>query len=319
MIMGKPIAIGVDLGGTKIEIAIVTASGQIEKKIRLATNVVGGPSAIEDQIVQAIRELQPNIENILGIGIGVAGQIEKDTGIVHLAPNLKWKNVPIQQNIEKKSGAKVVVVNDVRAATLGEWLFGAGKGSQDLVCLFVGTGIGGGVVSGGRLLTGASNSLGELGHMIIDWKGALCTCGSRGCLESIAGGWAIADRAREAVEKDRNKAAYILKLVDGKIDQITAKTVIEAYHAGDNFSKEIIEVTVEALIAGCVSIVNAFNPSQLILGGGIIDATPELIPQIEKGIRSKALPIAQSDLTVLPSQLGKEAGVIGAAALLFDK
>jgi glucokinase len=132
-------------------------------------------------------------------GSGSAGQIDPEHGMVRFAPNLGWHNVPFQSDLAGALGLPVVVTNDVRAATWGEWLHGAGKGCNDLVCLFIGTGIGGGVVSGGKMLSGCSNTAGEVGHMIINLHGPPCSCGSRGCFEALAGGWAIARQAREAV------------------------------------------------------------------------------------------------------------------------
>lgn len=317
--MEKTYAIGVDLGGTKIEVALVNSEGKIEKKQRTPTQVNKGPKAVENQIIGAIRDITLELSSpILGVGIGLAGQIEKNTGAVHLAPNLKWTDLPFQQDLIEKLGMNVVVINDVRAATWGEWLFGSGKGCDDLVCVFIGTGIGGGVVSEGRMLTGSTNSLGEIGHMIIDWKGAACTCGNQGCWETIAGGWGIAQRARKAIEKHSKKGEKILADAKNKLENVSAKIVIENYKSGDPLAKELIDETIEAIGAGCVSVVNAFNPAKLILGGGIIDACPEWIPLIEKIIGKKALPIAREKLTIVPSSLGQDAGVIGAAAQLFE-
>ncbi len=208
-----------------------------------------------------------------------------------------------------------MVTNDVRAATWGEWIHGAGKGCDDLVCIFVGTGIGGGVVSGGKLLSGCSNTAAEIGHMTIDLNGPPCTCGHRGCLEALAGGWAIARRARQALSDHPSAAATLLRLAEGSPDAITAKTVAEASRAGDPLAKEIFDEVTRSLIAGAVSLVNALNPCRLILGGGVIEGVPELVERIAKGVSEGALPAAVEPLLVLPAKLRSDAGAIGAATL----
>jgi glucokinase len=191
-------SVGVDLGGTKVEAAHVDADGHLQRRLRRPTDVKDGPQAVKLEIVDAVRELVEGAGSPpAGVGVGVAGQIEAGSGVVRFAPNLDWHDVPFQADLGAALGLPVVVTNDVRAAAWGEWLHGAGRGCDDLVCLFVGTGIGGGVVSGGQMLSGCSNTAGELGHMVVDLGGPTCHCGNRGCLEALAGGWAIARRARE--------------------------------------------------------------------------------------------------------------------------
>lgn len=312
-------AIGIDLGGTKIEAGRIDSSGNVLQHLRVKTDAAGGPKAIENQIQEAVLELQKGSNvPLAGVGIGVAGQIDPHTGVVYFAPNLPdWHNVPLRANLENALRLKIKIVNDVRAITIGEWLFGAGKGVQDLVCVFVGTGIGGGVVSGGTLLTGCSNTFGEVGHMTIDLYGPVCTCGNRGCWESIAGGWGIAKYARECVIADRLQGARVLELANNEIDKITAKTVVEAYWEDDHLAKIIIEHVKTALIAGCVSLVNLYNPERLILGGGFLDGMPDLIPLIDIGIRQFALKAATKSLEIVPAKLGKQVGVIGAASVVL--
>jgi glucokinase len=194
-------AIGVDLGGTKVEVAYVDRAGRIRRRLQQPTDVQGGPERIMAQIAGMGHKLRQEEAELIpvGVGVGVAGQITADTGVVRFSPNLNWQEVPLKDNLKAVLGLPVVVTNDVRAATWGEWLHGAGRAVEDLICLFIGTGIGGGVVSGGRVLSGASNTAGELGHITIDLHGPACTCGNRGCLEALAGGWAMARRARQAM------------------------------------------------------------------------------------------------------------------------
>lgn len=308
--------IGVDLGGTKIETALVDDKGQILERERHPTPVDLGPDEVQMQIVSMVSYLLNKAPSgVTAVGVGVAGQIEAGTGTVTFAPNLQWQNVPLQANLKKALDLPVVVINDVRAATWGEWLDGAGRGCDDLVCLFVGTGIGGGVVSGGRMLTGSSNTAGELGHMTVDLHGPPCTCGNRGCLEALAGGWAIARRARQAVSEESTAGAKLLDLVGNHPESITAQLVIQAAQAGDSLAVDVLKEATQALIAGCVGLVNGFNPARLILGGGVIQGLPQLTEWIEQGVLLRALKAACIDLQVLPALLQNDAGVIGAAAL----
>lgn len=307
-------AIGIDIGGTKIEVSHVDANGIICDRQLFPSDVLGGPAAIELDIVHAVQKLMKNaLTSPLGIGVGMAGQINPLNGLVYFAPNLQWHNVPLQEDLEYALKLPTVVINDVRAATWGEWSHGAGRGCQDLVCIFVGTGIGGGIVSGGKLLVGSSNTAGELGHLTIDIYGPLCTCGNRGCFEAISGGWGIGKTAQEAIAENPQEGKMLLTLT-GKPDLVTAKQVIEAYHKGDSLARKIMEKATLGLIAGCTSIINAFNPSKLILGGGIMSGMPELLSTIEIGVRKSALKAATMNLELVAAQLPhNDANLIGAA------
>lgn len=307
-------AVGVDLGGTKIEAAWIDSEGRLHERLRRPTNVQQGPAGIKKEIVELTQKLQELAgAPPAGVGIGLAGQIDPIDGAVAFAPNLYWRNVPFQSDLKEALKLPVIITNDVRAAAWGEWLYGAGAGCDDLVCLFVGTGIGGGVVSGGRMLTGCSNTAGELGHIIIDINGPPCTCGQKGCLEALAGGWAIGKMAQEAVALEPAAGVQLIDLAEVTPNEITAKTVSEGFRAGDPLSIRLVEQVTQNLIAGAVSIVNAFNPCRLILGGGVIDGFPQLVEQIDKGVRSRALPAATKSLQVIRSKLGNDAGVVGAA------
>src|SRR3990172_6927578 len=308
--------VGVDLGATKIEVAQVDQEGHLNQRMVLPTDVRGGPAAVISEILAAVKELQERADSPpAGVGVGVAGQVERDSGVLRFAPNLGWHNVPLQVESSKESGLPVIVTNDVRAATWGEWIHGAGKGCDDLVCLFVGTGIGGGVVSGGQMLSGCSNTAGELGHTTIDFHGPPCHCGNIGCLEAHAGGWAVARRAQEEIRNDPVAGAYLLKKVNGHHHAVNAKIVSQAAGEHDPLARLLVDEVAQALVAGTVSLVNAFNPCRLILGGGVIEGLPELVDRIALGINRFALKAASESLQVLPAKLHNDAGVIGAASL----
>lgn len=308
--------LGVDLGGTKIKLALVSGDGRILDQRRLATDAAGGGKRVREQIATACRELQADAETApAGLGIGVAGQIRAADGLVRFAPNLDWHDVPLREWLEADLDLPVALVNDVRAATWGEWLFGAGRQCEDLVCVFVGTGIGGGIVSGGRVLSGSSNTAGEIGHMTIDLHGPPCHCDNNGCLEALAGGWAIARRAREAVLADPAGGGTLSRLAMEQGSELSAAVVAAALGEGDPLARRIVDDVTRALVAGAVGLVNAFNPRRLIFGGGVIDGLPELVERIDQGLRPRALAAACEELEVLPAALGGDAGVLGAAAV----
>jgi glucokinase len=307
--------IGIDLGGTKIEVAGVDSTGSIFKRMRRDTDVAGGPDSVEADIIAAVQEIMKSSDSRPGgIGVGMAGQIDPATGMVIFAPNLDWHNVPLQDVLSRKLGLPVVVTNDVRAAAWGEWMYGAGRGYNDIVCVFVGTGVGGGIVSGGTMLEGCSNTAGEIGHMTIDINGPACHCPNHGCLESLAGGWAIARDAQDAVARDPSAGAAMIRLAGGDAKSITAKIVSAAVHQGDALASKIFDGAADALVAGSVSLVNAFNPCMLILGGGVVEGMPELVSIVDRGVHGRALGAASLNLKVILSGLHNDAGVIGAAA-----
>jgi glucokinase len=314
-------AIGVDLGGTKIEVAAVDDSGNILQRLKQPTRAETGAESIMAAIAGMVRQLQHRGPQRppAGVGVGVAGQVTAATGMVRFAPNLNWREVPLQDRLQADLGLPVVVTNDVRAATWGEWRHGAGQGAQDLICLFIGTGIGGGVVSGGRMLEGCTNTAGELGHITTDLNGPECTCGHRGCLEALAGGWAIARRAREAIRDDPALGKAFLHAAGLREpvapENVDARMVAAAARAQDPLARLVVDEVARALIAGTVSLVNAFNPCRLILGGGVMTGLPELTGRIEAGIRQSALKTASEGLEVLPARLKGDAGVVGAATL----
>lgn len=305
-------AIGIDIGGTKIHLAAVNKNGDILQELKIPTHVNSGAQAINKDIIQAIQKLIFNMKYApIGIGIGVAGQIEAKTGLVRFAPNLFWNDIPLKEIIEDTLRVPVKITNDVRAGAIAEWLFGSGKGCNDFICLFIGTGIGGGIVSGGKLITGANNSAGEIGHIAVDLNGCPCSCGSNGCMETYASGWAIAENAKKEILRNST-----LKHSLGSVEAITAKKVIAAYRADDELALKIINQAKDALIAGCASIVNAFNPKKLIISGGVFEGLPEILEWLQEGIPKRAFPATTQGLEILPAKLQHGAGVIGAAMLI---
>lgn len=307
--------LGVDLGGTKVAVGLVDAEGNIAASHVYPTHADAGPDAVIAGIVSCVKAaLGDAARSAAALGIGVAGQVDAATGTVHFAPNLNWREVPLGAELEKRLGMPVVVTNDVRAATWGEWAHGAGQGVNDLVTLFVGTGVGGGIVSGGKMLVGCTNTAGELGHVTIVTGGRKCTCPNSGCLEAYVGGWAIAQQAREAATSDPAAGQRLVTLA-GSLQEITARTVTQAYREGDFLARRLVDEISRHLAAGIVGLVNAFNPCLFILGGGVLEGLPELASMVEDPVRAQALESAVRGLRIARAALGNQAGVIGAAAM----
>lgn len=313
-------AIGIDLGGTKIEAALVDTKGNIYNRQRIPTDASLGYESVLSHIITAVNNIYQENKDVTAsvIGMGVAGQISKTDGSVKYAPNLDWENVPLQSDLAKKLNKPVAVCNDVRAATIGEWLYGAGKDCDNIVCIFVGTGIGGGIVSEGKILEGINNTAGEIGHITIELHGSKCHCGNTGCFEALAGGWAIERDAQQAVSENKAEGKLLLELAQGSITNITAKILTQGIKQNDFLSQKLINNLTEALIAGGISIVNAFGPKRFIWGGGIIEGLPQLLPLIETGIKKRALHAATDSLEIVPAKLHNDSGVIGAAAFALQ-
>ncbi len=313
-----PLTIGIDLGGTKIEIAVVDARGRIltaeksptESRRKTAEEIIDGLVACVDKL------LETSLGKVKALGVGVAGQVDFE-GCVRSAPNLGWRNVRLKTALRRKLNIPIIVTNDVRAATWGEWQHGTGRGVTDLIVLFVGTGIGGGIISGGKMIVGCSNIGGELGHTTIATEGRECHCRNKGCLEAYVGGWAIAERAQEAIRLNADEGQRLLA-ISGGIEAVTAASVGQAYKNGDPLASRLIRETAKYLGAGLTGIINVFNPCVLVLGGGVIEGIPALVGMVERIVRHSALEPAVENLKIVKAALGGSAGVVGAAALAHE-
>ncbi|MCS7312608.1 MAG: ROK family protein [Acidobacteria bacterium] len=304
-------AIGVDIGGTKIEAALVDERGAVEGLYRQATQADLGPAVVLDRLQTSIRIVLDQAPGpVRAVGIGFAGQVDASSGVVYYAPNLPgWRDVPLKAKLESTLGLPVFVLNDVHAAAWAEWTYGAGQGWDDLVCVFIGTGVGGGVILGGRLQTGASGSLGEVGHMPIVADGRACRCGGRGCLEAYIGGWAIAEQVRQDIQ------AHWVEWGDvGPLEAFTAETLADLCQRGHSRAQAWSDRLGRYLGIGMVGVVNVLNPRGLILGGGVLQGFPEWLTVVAVTIQALALPSAARTVEVRRAGLGRHGGLIGAAA-----
>jgi glucokinase len=315
--MDKQVTLGVDLGGTKVNVGLVDRSGRVLFAHKSMIHASKEPERVIADLLAAMERCRSRTEQeVEAVGIGVAAQVDQK-GVVRGSQNLGWRKVPLKKRLEKEIGLPVAVTNDVNAATLGEWRYGSGRGVDDLAVLFVGTGVGGGVITGGKLLSGCSNSGGELGHITVVYDGRKCHCPNRGCLEAYVGGWAIAERAQQAVRAAPREGQRLVSLA-GSVEGVTAATVSGAYREGDLLARRLVEETGRYLAAGVVSIVNVFNPCVLVLGGGVVEGIPELIQIVKDVVPAMALEASVGELKIVKASLGADAGVIGAAALAQD-
>lgn len=308
--------IGVDLGGTHLRAIRIDQNGQIYTHQKVRSAAKSGPAVLIQQIAELIEKVVGEVarHEIAGVGVGVPGPVDPDSGVVYQAVALKdWFDVPLRQRLEELTGLQIQVGNDANVAAVGEWRFGAGRGCQHFVYVTISTGIGGGVIVGGRLLLGRKGMAGEVGHVIVDPKGPLCSCGDHGCWESVASGTSFTRAANAALASDPTSRLHQMT-EDGLI---SAKDVITAAEADDPLALRLLKEEGEWLGIGMRNLLHLYSPERIAVGGGLANALPLFLPQIETTIRRRAM-IPYRDVPVVAAELGDNAGVIGAAALLIS-
>lgn len=312
--------IGIDVGGTNVKIALVDDNGKIIYSNSVPTYAKMGYEYTVNNIKQAIKDLMKETNttpsDIEGIGFDFPGQVDCKTGVVKLAPNIPgWVNVPIAQMIEDEFHIPTRIDNDVRCAALGELKFGAGKGCENFICITVGTGIGSGIVINGKVVRGATNAAGELGHIKLQMNGGpICGCGDTGCLEAFASGPAIVAMAQEYIKGGKSTKFREMAAVEG--GEITPYMVAKAAEEGDPVAKRIFEIVGEYIGIGLTSVINLLNPERVIIGGGVAESGELLLGPIRKTIKERAMVVAGNAVEIVPAQLGNSAGVIGASMLI---
>lgn len=312
----KAPALTVDLGGTKLLVGLVDGEGRVQAREQVATPD-GGPKAV----ARAIRDLARTIRasagaTIAGAGVAVAAPVDHERGLIYDPPNIQgWGSAtPFGTILSRELEAPVYIENDANAAALGEAWVGAGRGVRDFVYITVSTGIGGGLVLGGRLYRGANGTAGEIGHVIIEPDGPPCRCGNRGCLEVLASGPAIARQAREAVARGERTS---LQQFAGSPDEITAAAVADAARRGDALAAGLYRQAGTRIGVLLGNLLALFNPRMIIAGGGVSKAGDVLFRPVREAIRARAYPRPALDVAVVAAELGDDVGIIGAAALVF--
>ncbi|GAA3859898.1 ROK family glucokinase [Streptomyces sedi] len=307
------LTIGVDIGGTKIAAGVVDEGGSILDTCQVPTPPT--PEGVIEAIADAVRAVGEGT-SADAVGIGAAGYVDDKRATVLFAPNIRWRHETLKDKIEQRVGLSVVVENDANAAAWGEYRFGAGAGHDDVVCITLGTGLGGGIIIGGRLHRGRFGVAGEFGHLRVVPDGLLCGCGSQGCWEQYASGRALVRYARQRASATPENAGLLLGLGDGTPEGIDGRHVSDAARAGDPVAVDSFRELARWAGAGLADLASLFDPSAFIVGGGVSDEGDLVLEPIRKSFRrwlvgGRHRPHAQ----VLAAQLGGRAGLVGAADL----
>ncbi len=313
-----PCYIAVDLGGTQIRAARYGADQARQARANLPTQAKEGPERVLARVEQAIRQVWPPDGGVTAIGMAAPGPLDPREGLVYFAPNLPgWKDVPLRGWLEETFGVPAFVGNDANLAALGEHRYGAGRGVDDLIYLTISTGIGGGIILNGRLFEGGGGLGGEIGHITVDAEGPFCACGSRGCLEVLASGSAIARAARAAIAAGR--PSILTDRVGGDPSRITAREVAQAAREGDRLSQEIFRRAGFYIGAALVSLMYLLNPALFVIGGSVAKAGDLLFGPIRETVEDRAPEVYRRGVSIRPAVLGDDVGLLGALVLARDR
>jgi glucokinase len=312
--MGRAL-IGVDLGGTNLRTALLTSDGDILDKSKEATHVSEGWNNVVVRIVDNIAQQREHAVkralDVLAIGVGAPGVIQMDTGVVEKSPNFPdWNNIPLRSELEKALHVPVFIENDANAAALGEQWRGAGRGVNNMILLTLGTGVGGGIVLNNKIFHGADGMAGELGHMTLVPDGRPCSCGNIGCLEMYASARGII----QSYQEEQIKSAP-----SGALPAMTSEEIYQAARAGDPIARRVMKEMGRILGIGMANLINIFNPEMIVIGGGVKDAWNLFIDATRDEIMKRAFSGPARRTRIVPSLLGDDAGMVGAAAAALQK
>ena len=318
----KPVSIGIDLGGSKILTGLVDSQGKILVSDERATPATKSARAVTRAILDSVHDVLENgairISEVAAVGIGAAGISNPDTGVVFASPHLpRWRDVPLRDILQEKLGKQVFLMNDANAAALGEFYFGAARSARDFIYITLSTGIGGGIVIGGRLYTGTIGCAGEVGHMTIDDNGPVCGCGNRGCWEALASGTALAEEAKRRIKE--GTATSILRYAGGRMEKVTAEIIHKAAQRGDSLARELIGRTGYYVGVGLANLINIFNPELIVIGGGLSNIGDMLLQPAFKVARQRAYEQAFQAVRFASAELGRNSGMLGAAAYALQE
>lgn len=316
--------IGIDLGGTTIKFAILTLEGEIQQKWSIETNILDEGSHIVPDIIESITHrlslYEMNKEDFIGIGMGTPGSVDRELGTVIGAYNLNWiKKQLVKDQIEEATGIPFTLDNDANVAALGERWKGAGENNSDVVFITLGTGVGGGIIAEGNLLHGISGCAGEIGHITVDPGGFECTCGKKGCLETVSSATGVVRVARQLSEEYAGNSELKQAIDDGQ--DVSSKDVFDYAQAEDPFALRVVDRVCYFLGLAAGNLANTLNPSSIVIGGGVSAAGEFLRIRVQNYFEEFTFPQVRESTSIKLAQLGNEAGVIGAAslALKFQK
>ena len=311
--------LGIDLGGTNIAVGVVNEKNEIVGRGKKKTNSPRPAEAIADDIAaacfMALEDAGLSLEDINSAGIGAPGSINPETGVIATSNNLQFDNVPMVEYVSSRlGGIKCYIENDANAAAYGEFMAGAGKGTNDFITITLGTGVGCGIIIGGKLFTGSNYAGGELGHTVMVYDGEQCTCGRKGCWETYASATALIRQTKAAMEQ--NPDSIMWELTEGSIDRVSGRTSFDAMRRGDAAGKAVVEQYARYVACGITNVVNIFQPDVLCIGGGISHEGETLIAPIREYNESQRYSKnVEKQTEIRAAELANDAGIIGAACL----
>lgn len=311
--------LGIDLGGTTIKFGILTLEGEVQEKWAIETNTLENGRHIVSDSVESLKHRLSlyglTKDDFLGIGMGSPGAVDRTSKTVTGAFNLNWADTQeVGSVIEKEVGIPFFIDNDANVAALGERWVGAGANNPDVVFVTLGTGVGGGVIADGNLIHGVAGAGGEIGHMIVDPEnGFMCTCGNKGCLETVASATGVVRVARQLAEQYEGSSAIKAAIDNG--DTVTSKDIFIAAEDGDKFANSVVERVSRYLGLAAANISNILNPDSVVIGGGVSAAGEFLRSRVEKYFVTFAFPQVKKSTKIKIAELGNDAGIIGAASL----
>jgi glucokinase len=317
--MRSRLAIGIDIGGTKVAGGVVDVDGNVTHRARRDTpHRSKSPSVVEGTILEVVAELMQVVapETVDAVGIGAAGFVAADRATVVFAPHLSWRHEPLQQALQKRVAVPIFVDNDANAAVWAEWKFGAAKGETHVMMITLGTGIGGGILINGQVQRGRFGIAGEFGHMQVVPGGHRCECGNRGCWEQYASGNALVREARSLFSANSPIASDLLDRVEGVIDNLTGPLITQAAHDGDPTAQELLAEIGSWLGVGIANLAAAFDPGMFVIGGGVSAAGDLLLTSARETFKRHLTGRGyRPEARIVAAQLGNDAGLIGAADL----
>ncbi|MHC5229848.1 ROK family glucokinase [Enterococcus sp. LJL99] len=313
--------IGIDLGGTTIKFAILTLAGEVQQKWSIETNILDEGSHIVPDIIESITHRLAlygmSKEDFIGIGMGTPGSVDRENGTVIGAYNLNWtKKQLVKDQIEKATGIPFTLDNDANVAALGERWKGAGENNPDVIFITLGTGVGGGIIAEGNLLHGVSGCAGEIGHITVDPGGFECTCGKKGCLETVSSATGVVRVARQLSEEYAGESELKQAIDDGQ--DVSSKDVFDFAQAEDPFALRVVDRVCYFLGLAAGNLGNTLNPSSIVIGGGVSAAGEFLRIRVQNYFEEFTFPQVRESTSIKLAQLGNEAGVIGAASLALQ-
>ena len=314
--------VGVDLGGTKILAGVFDAKLQPLGATKFSTKAQRGPDAVIERVARcvqdAIDECDLSTKQIRAVGIGAPGAVDPEHGEVVFAPNLGWKDVAIVKELEKRLDVPVFLENDCAACMLGVYEQELKAKPQHVLGIFIGTGIGGGLIQNGAPYHGSSHTAGEIGHMVIDVNGPKCSCGNKGCFEVFASRLALFRAIQSAIKN--GEKSLLTEMLGEDLKDLRSGDIRKAIRRGDKMVEKIVEEAAEYIGVAIGNLVNILNPEVVVLGGGVMEAlSDEMMPTIGKSAKSHVLPGTFRNVEIMASKLGDNAGITGAAALAREK